>query len=318
MSIRDFFQNERIQSFLTGGAAQNIWITALLLLSAAILAYAFRRLLSRYIEETDRRYRASKMVGRLIGLFTALAVLYVWSSGQGPGPATILTVVGAGLAIALRDMLLSFVAWIHMLIRAPYKSGDRIEVNGLRGDVIDIRPLHSTMMETGGWLEGDQSTGRVAHFPNGWIYQYGVYNYTQGFRFVWNEIPVAVTFCSDWKKARDIMLKLASETNGPIEQRAREELGQMSREYLLYYEVLTPFVYVSITPNGVRLSLRHLSEARKRRNTEHTLTMRILEAFREHGDIELAYTMIGYGPVENGPPGPPSPDEFFGPPDTTP
>ena len=294
MSFRDFLQSERFQSFLAGGAAQDIWISALLVLAAVILAYAIRRLLSRYIEEADRRYRVSKIAGRLLGLFTALAILYVWSAGQGPGPATILTVVGAGLAIAMREVLLSFVAWIHMLLRAPYKSGDRIEVNGLHGDVIDIRPLHSTMMETGGWVDADQSTGRIVHFPNGWFYQYGVYNYTQGFRFVWNEIPFTVTFRSDWKAARDILMKLASETTGPIEQKAQEEIRQMSREYHVYYKVLTPFVYVRATQNGICLSLRHLTEVRKRRNTEHMLTMRILEAFREHGNIEPSYTMIRY------------------------
>lgn len=294
MSFRDFLQSERFQSFLAGGAAQDIWISALLALGAVILAYAIRRLLSRYIEEADRRYRVSKISGRLLGLFTALAILYVWSAGQGPGPATILTVVGAGLAIAMREVLLSFVAWIHMLLRAPYKSGDRIEVNGLHGDVIDIRPLHSTMMETGGWVDADQSTGRIVHFPNGWFYQYGVYNYTQGFRFVWNEIPFTVTFRSDWKAARDILMKLASETTAPIEQQAREEIRQMSREYHVYYKVLTPFVYVRATQNGIRLSLRHLTEVRKRRNTEHMLTMRILEAFREHGNIEPSYMMIRY------------------------
>ena len=296
MPFRDFLQSERFRSFLAGGAAQDVWISILLVLTAVILAYALRRVLSRYIEEAERRYRVSKVAGRILGLFTALAILYVWSAGQGPGPATILTVVGAGLAIAMREVLLSFVAWIHMLVRSPYKSGDRIEVNGLHGDVIDIRPLHSTMMETGGWVDADQSTGRIVHFPNSWFYQHGVYNYTQGFRFVWNEIPFTVTLRSDWKAARDILMKLASETTGSVERQAREEIRQMSREYLVYYKVLTPFVYVRATQNGIRLSLRHLTEVRKRRNTEHMLTMRILEAFREHGDIELSYMMIGYEP----------------------
>ena len=110
MFFRDFLESERFQSFLTGGVAQDIWISALLVLGALILIYALRRLLSRYIEEADRLYRASKIVGRIIGLFTGLAILFVLSAGQGPGPATILTVVGAGLAIAMREVLLSFAA----------------------------------------------------------------------------------------------------------------------------------------------------------------------------------------------------------------
>lgn len=204
----------------------------------------------------------------------------------------ILTVVGAGLAIALREALLSVAGWLRIVLLHPYQQGDRIEINGMRGDVIDIRVMRTTLMEIGGWVNADQSTGRLVHVPNAWIFLYPVYNYTQGFRFIWNELSVTVTFRSNWQAAREIMESLARESTAIIGRQVAEEIRQMSREFLVHYSILTPFVYVRIVENGIRLTLRYLCEVRKRRGTEHALTVSILEAFRQHGDIELAYPAL--------------------------
>jgi small-conductance mechanosensitive channel len=308
MSVQDFLQNERFQSFLSEGPGLAILASLLIVVIAFALSRVLKRFVPRYIDEPDRRYRASKMIGRLVGLAGLAAILLVWSSGSGPGLATILTVIGAGLAIAMREVLLSVAAWINIVLRSPFKQGDRIEVNGIRGDVIDIRLLHSTLMEIGGWVNADQSTGRILHFPNAWLYQYGIYNYTRGFGFIWNEIPFTVTFRSDWHAAREIMLSLASESADIVEKQVKQEIQQMSREYLIHFSILTPFVYVRVTRSGVLLTLRYLTEVRKRRGTEHALTMGILNAFREQGHVELAYDMAGVAAVD--------PPQFGPPPET--
>lgn len=293
MVLQQLFDSDQLRSFIREGPGEAILLTVLILLAAFVLTRVLRRLVPSHIEDPERRYRTTKLVGRLVGFAAVMAILFVWSSGGGIGLATILTVIGAGLAIAMREVLLSFAAWINIILRSPYEHGDRIEINGIHGDVIDIRLLHSTLMETNGWVDADQSTGRIVHFPNAWLYQHGVYNYTSGFGFVWNEIPFTVTFRSDWNAARQIMLDLASETADIVQQQVKQEIRQMSREYLVHYSILTPFVYVRVTQNGVLLTLRYLTEVRKRRGTEHALTISILEAFRANGNIELAYGMVG-------------------------
>src|SRR5690606_28360158 len=277
----------RIDSFFREGPGDAIAFSLIIIILAYVVTRVLRRLVPRYIEEPERQYRTSKLIGRFAGLAAALAILFVWGSGQGPGIAPILTVIGAGLAIANREVLLSFAAWINIVVRSPYKQGDRIEVNGIQGDVIDIRLLHSTLMEVGGWVKADQSTGRIVHFPNAWIYQYGVFNYTRGFTFIWNEIPFTLTLDSDWQAAREIMVELASETADIVEQQVKHQLRLMSQEYLVHYSILTPFVYVRVTDYGVILTLRYLSEVRKRRGTEHALAVSILQAFEGHERIRL-------------------------------
>lgn len=271
--------------------------TLFILLLAYFLTRLGKRVVPRYVDEPARRYRAVKLVGRLATLMTFITIVALWSAGLNDF-VTVLTVIGAGLVLAMREVLLSFVGWLNIVLRAPFRQGERIEINGVRGDVVDVRLFHSTMMEVGGWVDADQSTGRLVHIPNSWVYLYPVYNYTRGFGFIWNEISVTVTFRSDWQAAREIMLSLAQTSADIIAQQAKDEIRRMSREYLIHFSILTPFVYVRITGNGIRLTLRYLCEARKRRGTEHALSISILDAFKEHGGIELAYAMVGVAPFD--------------------
>ncbi|MFT5143592.1 MAG: hypothetical protein ACI84D_002222, partial [Thalassolituus oleivorans] len=100
------------------------------------------------------------------------------------------------------------------------------------------------------------------------------------------------------KAAADIMQGFAEESAAIIEQQAAEEIRTMSREFLIHYGILTPFVYTEMAENGVRLTLRYLCEARKRRGTSHALTISILDAFRENGNIEFSYPTFGVAKVE--------------------
>jgi small-conductance mechanosensitive channel len=206
-----------------------VW-SIIIILAALILSRVLRRIIPLYIEEPARRFRTAKIIGRVVWLTALVAVILVWS-GEGSGILTVLTLIGAGLAIALRELLLSFAAWINIVARPPYKQGDRIEVNDVRGDVLDIGPLHTVMLEIGSWVDADQSTGRIAHVPNNWIFLYGVHNYTRGFSFIWNEISFTVTFRSDWTAAREIMIAIANENAEKAATQARQQIESASSSY---------------------------------------------------------------------------------------
>ena len=260
--------------------------TVLLVIATVTISRLLKRLTGRIVQEPARKYRLSKLIGRTMALLFVIVLIALWAPGR-RDILTILTVIGAGTAIALREALLSVAGWFNVVLRQPYRVGDRIESNGVRGDVIDVRLLHTTLMEVGGWVAADQSTGRIVHIPNAWVFLHGIYNYNQGFNFVWHEFSVTVTFGSDWQQARELMLEMARESAAIVEAQAAGEIKRLSREYLVHYSILTPFVYVSIVEDGVRLTMRYLSEVRKRRGTQHAFTVSILQAFGERG-IELA------------------------------
>jgi small-conductance mechanosensitive channel len=256
-----------------------------------------RRLAKRYTDDPRRAYHTSRLISR-VGAFAIVVILVTVFSPRLGDLITVLTLIGAGLAIAMREVLLNLAGWIHVTLLNRYRPGDRIEINGVRGDVIDIRMMRTTLMEVGGWVQADQSTGRITHVPNGWNLSYAVYNYTRGFNFIWNELPIRVSFRSDWEKARGIMQRFAEESTRLVEHQAADEIRQMSREFLVHYSILTPFVYVRVVENGILLTLRYLCDVRKRRGTEHALTVSILQAFKLEGGIELAYPMVGVAPLE--------------------
>ncbi len=258
----------------------------------ALLIRIGRRLASRYIDDPARRFRASRTVSRTFAVVAFVLIVVLWSSQLG-SLATLLTVIGAGLAIALREVLLSVAGWMLILIRRLFEQGDRIEVNGLKGDVLDIRVQYTTVMEVGAWVAAEQSTGRMIHIPNSQVLLHPVHNYTRGFRFIWNELYVTLTFRSDWHAAQEILYTLAGESAEILEKQASEEIRNLSHEYLIHYSIMTPFVYVRIMDYGIRLTVRFLCEARKRRGIEHALAVRILEEFQAHGGIEFAYPAFG-------------------------
>ncbi len=268
--------------------AQRLLETVLLLAAALLLTEVGRRLALHTFDDQERQYKASKWLGRVFWGIALVLIVAIWSPSA-TNLITLLTIIGAGLAVALRDVLLSFVGWIHLSLHPPYRQGDRIEVNEVQGDVVDIGLTQTTLLEVGEWVGAHQSTGRLLHVPNAWIYQYGVKNYTEGFGYLWLEQSVVVTFNSNWKAARDLILEIAEEKLPNIEHEARKQLRQMTSEYLVQLNVLTPYVYVSIADQGVRLTLRHLTSARGRRDIRHDLSIEVLRQFQARDDIHIAY-----------------------------
>lgn len=176
--------------------------------------------------------------------------------------------------------------------------GDRIELGGVKGDVIDIRLFQTSLLEIGNWVDADQSTGRVVNVPNSFVFKKELYNYNRGFEFIWNEIPILVTFESDWKKAKEIMLAHAQLQAEGMDVIVKSAIDQMSHHYMIYYEKFTPIVYVNIKDSGVELTLRYLTHAKRRRATQDELCCKILDDFNQEPNVNLAYPT--YRIVKNG------------------
>jgi len=171
----------------------------------------------------------------------------------------------------------------------PFRSGDRIQIGPHAGDVIDLGLFQFTLNEIGAWVQADQSSGRIIHVPNGKVFTDPVANYNKGFRYIWNEVPVVVTFESDWRKAKQILGKIAVKHAEHLTAQAEQELLAASQQYLINYRKLTPIVYTNVVDYGVQLTIRYLIEPRKRRGTEHAIWEEILTEFASAPDIDLAY-----------------------------
>ena len=271
-----------------------IWVARLILL------WVIRR---RHFD-TAVNYRWRKIIEYVTLIIGLLLIGRVWIYNIGSA-ATYLGLLSAGLAIALQDPITNFFGWIFIITRHPFEVGDRIGIGGDAGDVVDVRYFQFSIMEIGNWVNADQSTGRVLHVPNRKVFNETLANYTRGFEYIWNEIPVLITFESNRQKTMVLLQEIVEKHANDLVVKARESVRKASRTYMIYYENLTPIVYLSVEASGIMLTMRYLCDPRQRRGSAHRIWDDILAAFDAQDDIQLAYPTqrIYYRPgEEEGPP----------------
>jgi small-conductance mechanosensitive channel len=202
---------------------------------------------------------------------------------------TFLGLVAAGVSIALKDPIVNVAGWIYILLRRPIEVGDRIQIGEHAGDVIDLRISQFTLMEIGNWVDADQSTGRVIHIPNGKVFVEPLANYSKGFQYIWNEIPVLITFESNWEKAKEILLNIANKHAEHLSEPARAKVKEAAQKFMIFYSKLTPIIYTRVKDSGVLLTARYLCEPRRRRGSAEAIWEDILREFAKYDDIDFAY-----------------------------
>ena len=274
-----------------------VTIIALILLRIVIVRFVDRR-----SSNQETRYRWRKAADYLVYILAIVFLARLWFANA-QGLATYLGLLTAGLAVALQSPITNLVGWLFIVSRRPFDVGDRIEVNDVAGDVIDISLFQFSMMEIRNWVEADQSTGRIIHLPNRFVFSHTIGNFTQGLPYIWHEIPVLITFESDWEKAKHILTEIIDKYGQEIVQMAMRHSADASRRYLVNYGTLTPTVYTKVEDSGVMLTIRSLCDPRQRRNFEQMIWEEILRAFGAEARIDFAYPTkrIYYdGPPGNG------------------
>jgi len=253
-----------------------------------LIAFFIIQIINKTVKDLKRKYTLRKFTAYIATIICILVIILIWIK-RAASVTTIISVLGAGLTLALHQPITSIAGWLLILIRRPYDTGDRIAIGNISGDVIDIRLFFTSILEIGNWVDADQSTGRIIHCPNGKVFTEPIFNYTRGFEYIWNEIKTVVTFESNWKKAKDIILDIGSKDYRDLSEKVRDKIDTMSKKYMIYYQKLTPIVWTKIVDFGVELTLRYLTEARKRRSTQDAICQDILDMFNKESDIDFAY-----------------------------
>lgn len=253
-----------------------------------LVAHYLKKIPYRFTAENKNVYYFRKLISFSTGIVIVLIILLNFVSDFGSISAVV-GLAGAGLAIALQDPIVSLVGWFLIIGKFGISVGDRVEINNVKGDVIDIGLLRITILEVGNWVSAEQATGRVVFFPNSFIFKSHFFNYSTGNSFIWDEIRITVTYESDWKRARQIIEEVAERVCIEFVEKAKATQEQVSRRFHINLGTLTPYVYVSIADSGVDLVLRYLTEIRRRRITHDLICRDMLEAFDRERKIDLAY-----------------------------
>lgn len=224
--------NELIEKWLFDPAVGKIIATALVVVVVDVLVRSIQRVLGQYIENTERRYRLRKLV-TFFGYVLAIFLLSIVFSDKLAGLTVFFGVAGAGVAFALQELIASVAGWVAMSFGRFYSVGDRVQLGGIKGDVIDIGVLRTTLMECGGWINGDQYNGRVVRVANSFIFKEPVYNYSSDFPFLWDEITIPIKYGSNYEMAREGFQRILNDVTGEHARRLKGEWRKMTDKYMI-------------------------------------------------------------------------------------
>jgi small-conductance mechanosensitive channel len=261
------------------------------LLVVALLLYALSRVVRRQteaIEDVNRRHQVRtwfRYAAATVFVFFAVALFADALAGFG----TVFALLAAAVAIALQDVLKSVVGWLHLSSRTGVQVGARVEVNGVVGDVIDVGVLKTTVMEVGNLVFGNQTTGRVVTIPNFSFLSQNVFVETVGNPYVWQELRLVVTYESDWEAAEAILREAGDAHHAEIAEEVERGFVKMQHRFAYRPGKLTPIVYTLVAENGVDLTLRFLTHARRRRGSMDRITRQVLRNVAATPRVELAY-----------------------------
>ncbi|MFV2022142.1 mechanosensitive ion channel domain-containing protein [Micromonospora sp. LOL_023] len=270
----------------TGSVGSRLITSGALLVGAVIVAIAGGRLLTIRVQDTHNRYFLRKAVHYLavVVLLVALAVLWRPFAGR---LGLVVGLLAAGLALAMQEVIGAFAGWISILTGGQYRVGDRIQMCDVRGDVLDITPLRTRILESGSavdpdaWIRGRQYTGRVVSLSNRFVLTTPVYNSSTIIDHLWEELTLPIGYQHDWHLAERIMREEAESISATSQ--AQQAIAQMRHRYPVSEAEVDPRVFVKATPHCVELSARFVVPVRSARQVRDQVTRRVLDRFTEAG-----------------------------------
>ncbi len=246
--------------------------------------------ITRYVKAVDTRYRLKKFITFISYVIGAFLLTLIFSDRLG-GLTVAMGVAGAGIVFALQEVIASFAGWFAITFAGFYKPGDRVQLGGIKGDVIDVSFLRTTIMEIGEWVKGDLYTGRVVLIANSFVFKEPVFNYSGDSPFLWDEITIPVKYGGDHRLARKILNDVANEIVGDFSASAIAAWNEMVKKYLLEDAGVEPIVTLVTNDNWMEFTVRYVVSFKKRRGTKDALFTRILDEFEKtDGKVEFAPT----------------------------
>ncbi|MCE2614220.1 mechanosensitive ion channel family protein [Flavobacteriaceae bacterium D16] len=247
-----------------------------------------RRLLKRNLPSSSTRYKSQKGI-EVIGYFILIVLTLSYFTGNIKDFTLAIGLLTAGITITLQELILSIAGSIYIFVVKVYKPGDRIEIHNIKGDVIDIDSIYTTMMEIGEWVGSDNYSGRIVKLSNAFVFKGPVYNYSRDFPFIWDEFNLPIRYGSDIELAKKIIINIASETLSDYVSQSIAQWKNVVDKYYIENAEVAPTLAITLTDNWINFNLRYIVDYMKRRGTKHLLNERIGQAVAEtNGKVELA------------------------------
>ncbi|MGB3633072.1 MAG: mechanosensitive ion channel family protein [Rubrobacteraceae bacterium] len=301
-----------------------VLFTILILVGAFVVRWAVGRALKRKfgtsgesggggLSEAGRDDRYSvfwlrRVTGYVIWSIAILLVILVWAE-FGRRAGFVVGLFSAGVAFALQNVLGSFAAWIGILTGKVFRAGDRVMMGGVRGDVIDVSPLRTTIMEMGSsgsgenseaWVNARQYTGRIVTVSNKVFFEEPVYNYSKDFDYIWEEITVPLSYTTNWERGKTILAEEVEDATRDFREKSAGALSEMARHYLVPKSDVHPQVFLKLTDNWIELTARFVIPVRSARRVKSDISENLLRRYSEESIALASETseIVGLPPLK--------------------
>lgn len=244
-----------------------------------------KNILCRIYIKRDRssrdRYLYNRKIQVICGLVTVVLLVLVWEEHL-RNFMTFITFFSTGVAIAVREIILNFFAGIYIHMNKPFALEDRIEVNEIKGDVVNINATNFELLEIGNRVNGEQSTGRIVNIPNSFVFRYSIKNYVKAFKYIWTELTVKIELDSNVDRTKKILYNIVKKNNviQEIPEKMETQVIDASTDYRIYFNNLEPIIYTAVVDSHIELYIRYLVHPKKARNVEDKIWTDVIKAYR--------------------------------------
>ena len=262
-------------------------LTVVIFAFFGVLKAIVKALYSRSDVSDKKKYFRNRMIKITLNIISIILVILLWGH-RISGMVTIISFLSAGIAIAVKELIFDFFAGIYINMKKIFELEDRIEINGIKGDVVNIRSLGFEVLEVGDRVHAEQSTGRIIHIPNSFVFTYPLKNYTKAFKYIWDEVTIKVPLDADIEKTKEVLYNIVNnnEILESIPKKMEDAVADVTVEYRIYYNYLDPIIYTEIVDSHVELYIRYIVHPKKARIVEDEIYLKVLEEYK-NGNIRL-------------------------------
>ena len=257
--------------------------TILILIIFKVLNYLIVLITTRWFKKSKTRFMVHQSINIILNLFCAILIFALWAPYL-KSVMTIISFISAGITIAIRDIILNLFAGFYIKARKPFKLEDRINIDGITGDVVLINSLSFKILEVSDKIDGEQSSGLIINIPNSFIFSKALKNYNTAFKYIWDEIVVRIKIDADVEKNKKELMDIinSNEIVSRIPKKMAKEVRDATVDYRIYYNHLEPIIYTKVNENHIELNLRFLTHPKKTRIIEDYIWTNILKRYKQN------------------------------------
>lgn len=279
---------KEIETYLFNATVGKIVITGVVFIIILIISKVVKKKLTKQIVDNSARYKTKKLID-FVGFALMIVMISIVYSDKLGNLTVAFGVAGAGIAFALQEVIASVAGWLAIMFGGFYNIGDRVKVGGIKGDVVDIGVLRTTLMEIGEWVDGDLYNGRLVLIANSFVFKEPVFNYSGDFPYLWDEIKIPIMFGSNYTKTESILTQITTDVVKEYSVEAQNRWNNLVSKYMIENAQTTPMVTLAVNDNWVEFTVRYTVYFKKRRITKSALFTRILAAVEAtNGEIKFA------------------------------